>query len=88
MTFAGGGAGVQVPGDTCRGEIRAPFEEPVLDCFEEGGVTRATEGLMGKFNAVGFRADFVSKGCDGDGGWGCGTCLGVGHLGAGQHRHG
>jgi hypothetical protein len=50
-------------------------------------VPRATEGLMGKFNAVGFCADCVGKGCDGDGGWGCGTCVGVGHLGTGQHRH-
>ena len=31
VTFAGGGAGVQVPGDTCRGEIWAPFEEPASD---------------------------------------------------------
>ena len=89
VTFAGGGAGVQVPGDTCRGEIRAPFEESASDCFEEGGVPRATEGLMCKFNAVGFHADCVGEGCDvgGFASGGQGPRAGGGNLGSGHHRH-
>jgi len=44
---------------------------------------------MGKFNAVGFRADCVDEGCDvgGFASGGQGPRAGSGNLGAGHHRH-
>jgi hypothetical protein len=34
VTLGQGWAGVKVLGDSLRGEIRAPFEAPLTDCFQ------------------------------------------------------
>jgi hypothetical protein len=56
-----GWAWVQVPHHSFGCQFGAPFEETVSDSFEECGDAWATQGLMGKLDAVGFGLDGVGE---------------------------
>jgi len=59
VALCGGGTWVEVLRYSFGGEIGAPFEEAVSDCFEECGDTWAANQLMGELDAVGLGLDGV-----------------------------
>ncbi len=56
-----GWAWVQVPPHSFGCQVGAPFEETTSDSFEECGDAWATQGLMGKLDAVVFGSDGVGE---------------------------
>ncbi len=56
-----GWAWLQVPRHSFGCQVGAPFEETASDSFEECGDAWATEGLMGKLDAVGFGSGGVGE---------------------------
>ncbi len=54
MAFSSSGTLIEIFGKSFGRKVRAPFEVPVLDCFEESGDFWAAQSLMGKSDAICF----------------------------------